>query len=282
MNPKFIKPAYIISINSVNCQLELKCNGIHLFEYKGKSSANGNGISIAIPINHLLLKNEKFNVNAKILPVHGKNSLERSSVARFQIQMLDYTAPKKTIVTLYETKTPDQATENSEIRPEIDLEGLPFYELTGGATSEILSFDIKGWTNSVDLSTINSRKLLSDTFNSYKDIQSIVDLKNIDKYLEVKAEQDQLLKTAYYYTRKEINREKQQVEEIFNETGLNIIPFNFEDVEIELMGKDNQLVRLKRRNGLPVLMLYNPFNKKTVKLDIKLHKKNINAPLSII
>ncbi len=282
MNPKFIKPAYVISINSVNCQIELKCNGIHLFEYKSKSSASGNGISISIPINHLLLKNKKFNVNAKILPAHGKNALERSSIARFQIQMLDYTAPKKTMVTLYETKTPDQDTENSEVKPEIDLEGLPFYELIGGATSEILPFDMKGWTNSVDLSSINTQKLLSDAFSFYKDIQSIIDQKDINRYLEVKQEQDQLLKTAYYYTRKEIDREKQQVLAIFNETGLNVLPFNFEDVEIELMGKDNQLVRLKRLNNIPVLMLYNPLNKKTVKLDIKLHKKNINTPLSII
>ncbi|WP_299248354.1 hypothetical protein [uncultured Aquimarina sp.] len=282
MNPNFINPTYVISVNTVNCQLELKCNGIHLFEYKSKSSANGNGISISLPINHLLLKNKDFSITAKVLPVHSKDSLERTSIARFQILMLDYIAPKKTMTKLFEISTPDQTTKNSEIKPKIDLEGLPFYQLLGESSAKILPFQLDGWSNSIDLSSISLQKLLMDTFNFYQKVQSIINKKNIERYLEITTEQDQLLQTAYYYGPNEIKKERQMVEEIFNEVGLNVIPFNFHDLEMELMGKDNQLVRLKRKNGLPVLSLYNPLNQKTVKLDIKLHKKTINAPLSII
>ncbi len=281
MNAKFIKPTYLISLNLVNCQIEVKCNDIHLFEYKSKSSAMGNGISISLPINHLLLKNEAFTIKAKVLPVHGKDILERSSLAKFEISMLDYVAPKKTIVKLFEIATPDQSTENSEIKPEIDLEGLPFYELIGGSVAKVLPFSLKGWQDSADLTKIDAQKLLLDSFNFYKKIQSLIDQKKVNDYIELTAEQDDLLQKAYYYGPSQIARERQQVEEIFNDSGLSVIPFSFKDVELEIMGKDNQLLRLKRRNGQPVLLLYDPL-KKTVKLDVKLHKTTLNTPLSVI
>ncbi len=282
MKPKFIKPAYIISMNAINCQLEVKCNGINVFEYKSKASAKGGGMSISVPINHLLLENKKFDIVATVLPAHNKKALEITSYAKIEILMLDYIAPTKTSIKLFQTETPDQSTDNPNISPKIPIKGLPLYKLKAFSSAEILPFKLIGWQKSISLIDYNSQSLLLDAFNYYQKIESIINQKNANKFMEITSERDKILETTYYYGAKEIERERLMLREIFNESGLNVIPFSLRDIEIEFMGKDSQLIRLKRRNGLPVLMLYNPLNQKTVKLDIKLHKKNLNSPLSII
>ncbi|GAA0719142.1 hypothetical protein GCM10009430_17860 [Aquimarina litoralis] len=282
MKLNFIKPTYAIQVSLVGCQLEVKCNDTHVFEYKSKSSQKGNGLSITVPINHLLLKNDVFTITAKVLPVHGKDTLKRSAYAQIQIVMLDYVAPNETNTALFTTETPSQTTENDEIKPKIDLEGLPFYILKAGATASILPYSLTGWMDSIDFSSLNRQKLLTDTYHFYKKVINYIDQKDIVSFSKITQEQNTLLEIAYYYGSREIKREKQQLENIFNETGLQVVPFNFEDIEMEFMGTNNQLLRLKRRNGFPILMLYNPINQKTIKLDLKLQKKTLEAPLSII
>jgi len=279
---KLISPAYGININGVNCQFEITCNNVIIFEYKSKSSANKNGVSIGIPINHILLKNGEFNFGASILPTYGEEYLEESSSLNLELYMLDYIAPKKTFISLLKLRSPKRTDpEKPKNAPIESLKGLPRYELFSKFIAKALPFNEKGWLNSIDLSKLSKQKLILESYNFYEKIYSIISNKSIGEYLSLVEGRDKILETTYYYGQEQILREKRSIKKLMEEPGLNLLPIRFEDVKIELMG-NSKLVRLVRKNNLPLLMFYNPLNRKTVQLNLKLHKKTATSEFSII
>lgn len=281
---KLINPAYGLNISSTNCQIEIRCNDVVIFEYKSKSSAKKNGISLSMPLNHVLLKNGEFDIRGIVLPVHGADTLEDSSTLSLELYLMDYVAPKETLISLIKLETPSKSGLKNMINPlnpVTSLSGLPKYELYSKFKAEMLPFNEEGWLNSEDLSKLSHQNLLMNTYNFYQKIHTIISNKNVNSYHDLVNDRDQIIELTYYYGPEKIKLEKQEINNLVQEPGLNLLPINFENVKIELMG-NNKLVRLMKKNNLPVLMFYNPINRKTVHLNFKLHKKTATSDFSII
>lgn len=274
---KLINPAYTLNISSVNCQIEIMCNDVTIFEFKGKSSKKKGGISINIPLNHILLKNGEFEIRGIVFPIQDSEVLEDSSTLSIELCLMDYVAPKESLVSLLKLKTPTRSSQGIVK----SLSNLPRYELYGKFKGEFLPFDEEGWTKSQDLSKVSIQKLLMDAYHFHKEIYMMINNKDIDSYLKLVESRDEIIQKTYYYDFKKIEDEKKEIIDIIEEPGLNLLPFNFEDVKLEFMGY-NKLIRLVRKNNLPAIMFYNPLNKKIIHLNFKLHKKTLDSPLSII
>ncbi|WP_298541131.1 hypothetical protein [uncultured Aquimarina sp.] len=281
---KLINPAYGLNISSVNCQIEIRCNDVIIFEYKGKNSAKKNGISLSMPINHVLLKNGDFDIRGTVLPIFDSETLEDSSSLSLELYLMDYVAPKQTLVSLLKLTTPSKSelnNENTPSQPLKSLEGLPKYEIYSKFKAEALPFEEEGWLGSSDLSKLSYQSLLVKTYNFYRKIHTTISNKEVDLYNDITYERDKIIEKVYYYGPEKIKKEKQEIKDLVQEPGLNLLPIKFDDLKLELMGND-KLVRLIRKNNLPVLMFYNPLNRKTVQLNFKLHKKTNSSELSII
>jgi hypothetical protein len=262
---KLIKPAYIVSVSSINCKIEVWCNDVIIFDYKSKSSAKGTRMSISIPINHVLLQNQEFDIRAIILPAHGKDTLESSSAAQIGLYLLDYVAPKETEIKLLSLVTPNTQETNPKKKQDVsinNLSNLPKYELSGMFKAEGLPFEVNGWINSINLSEIGTQTLLTNTYKFYKRLFDIIARKDTETYFQLTNERDILLSKVYYKNQKKIEVDNSQFLTVLNEAGLEVLPFTFKDIDIQIMGK-GKLVRLIRKNGFPALSLYNPISRKT-------------------
>ncbi|WP_062059788.1 hypothetical protein [Aquimarina longa] len=277
--------AYTLSININNCHAEIWCNDVIIFEYKSVSTQKKN-ISISVPLNHVILKPCEFNIRATITPRFRQESFEKDSFVRLQLFVLDYLNPKKTKTKLFDLKTPESSDipeKNTIELPSVTkgIEGLPYYEISGIFKDKILPFNEIGWINSVDLNEYDSKLLLMELFESYNTVYTMLVNKNAEAFLNMNAEKDNLMAVTYYLKSDEIKHHRNKIKNVIQNDELELIPFDISNIESVIMGKGN-VAKLRRKNGLPLIIFNDPKNGGTIKLDLKFHKKNATSKFSII
>jgi len=134
--------------------------------FKQVGSSTLKGFSFSLPINHILLKSEDFNIRAIIKPAFKKVSLENSSFARIQLLLTDYLKTPDKSVKLLDLKTPEESDlqkeeESGEAIPTKlkSLESLPYFELNTSFKDAVLPFNVVGWNQSVEI-TNKKQKLI--------------------------------------------------------------------------------------------------------------------------
>ncbi|MDH7448219.1 hypothetical protein [Aquimarina sp. 2201CG14-23] len=275
------QPIYTLSINVNNCNAEIWCNDVILFEFKPLSTQN-QGLSITIPINQLILKQSEFEIKAVITPSFRKETLLESSFVHLQLSVKSKTNNKNSF-RLLELKTPNAIDEENplNIKDVKTLEGLPSYELLGVYKDKILPFEALGWTESVNLLKQNPQSLLTQGFKFFKNLETIINNKQIPQFIKLNEDKNRLLKETLYLTNEQ--HEKCKIEDItlLIDKGYKLIPIDFDNIEHVLMGR-GRLLKLRRKNGLSLIVLNNPHKKSSAEFDIKLHKKTANSDFSII
>lgn len=277
-------PIYALAINSTNCQIEIRCNDVIVFEFKGKSTANKAGVSITVPINQFILRNGNFDIRGSILPIYGSKILEMTSYLRMKLVLFDANSPIKTRIELLDLKTPQKADNekaDSE-NPIKNLKKLPRYELYRNFKAEKLPFNEIGWFNSIDLSELSNQKLLKELYHFYQKIYSIINSGNINDFSRLVQNRDKILINTFYFNSIKAKGLIQEMVTYMNDKTLTLLPLPpINILKIDFMG-NNKLLRLVRQNDLPIIIFYNPGSQRSVKLDFKFHKKTSTSEFSII
>ena len=294
MKMKKIKhPSYEITINSVNCQLELWVDDILFFEEKGKDTEEfGSGIGVNIPFNPVLLKNGEHYFVVKILPPYGSDKLKNRTEVKLKIIISDSDS-------IYYSKAEREKLEDIELlRMETPWGGLdeginyPFYELKGEFTVDMLPFELVGWSKSVHLGDEDEKKLFQEVFAFYQQLHALMKERNAVKFETLQEEKEQLISKAFYYDyhvdiKKEpmyiamVEDRKNAFSELFAEEGLELVPLNPAELKL-LIQAHGKLVSLVRHDNTPALRFNDPKNGGEVEMEIRLHRKAPGTPLSII
>ncbi|MGY3795480.1 hypothetical protein [Aquimarina sp. 433] len=277
-------PIYSLSININNCNAEIWCNDVILFEFKPLSTKN-QGVSITIPVNQLILKQGEFEIKAKITPSFRRDTLTTSSFVHLQLSIKSKNNNKNSLK-LLELKTPDatDAVDKKQLlnikKPE-SLEGLPSYELLGLYKDKILPFKISGWTESASLLQQSPQSLLTQGYDFFKNLETIINKKSVPQFIKLNEDKNLLLKEALYLNQKQYETCKINDITLLIDDGYKLVPLEYNNVECVLMGK-GRLMKLKRKNGLSAILLNNAKKGVSAEFDIKLHKKTATSEFSII
>ncbi len=278
------QPIYFLSINIGNCNAEIWCNDIILFEFKPLSTGN-QGIAITIPINPLILRQGEFEIRAEVTPPFRKEVLHKSSFVILELSIKSK-LDSKVGTPLLKLKTPHPADAIKMKNPvKIEhiktLENLNNYKLLGVYKDKILPYKETGWSKSVNLLEQNPQSLLIKGFEFFQNIETIINNKLVHQFLELNEDKNKLLKETLYLTNRQYQECKAGDITLLIDGGYKLVPIKFNDIEYIIMGR-GRLVKLRRKNGLSLILLNNPQKRSTAEFDIKLHKKTATSGFSII
>lgn len=278
------QPIYFLSINIVNCNAEIWCNDVILFDFQPLST-NNQGIALTIPINHLILKQGEFEIRAAVKPSFRKEKLSKSSFVVLELSVKSNNSNNDGINLLrLKTPHPSDAIDKKEpikINDIKTLENLKSYDLIGLYKDKLLPYDEIGWMQSANLLDKDPQNLLSKGYDFFKNIESIINNNLIHQFIELNEDKNRLIKETLYLTNKQYEKCKIDDVILLINGGYKLVPINFNDIEYVIMGK-GRLLKLRRKNGLALILLNNPQKQSTAEFDIKLHKKTATSDFSII
>lgn len=283
-------PSYDISLTTVNCRFEFFINDILLYSFKPDDESLGTGQLVDIPLNSTLLKNGLHAFSIKLLPWINEKFVNNYSYAEItgSISDTDKIYIPKTQrdedIKLFKVETPWKKLEN-------DI-SLPFFELRGEFEAAMLPFELKGWSDSVDLKKETERKLFEEVFSFYQQLHALIAQRNATKYDELFREKEALISKAFYYDyhvneKKDpmytamVNDRKNATKELFAEEGLELIPLVVSELKL-LFQAEGKLVSLVRHDNTPALRFNDPKNDGEVEMEVRLHRKTKGSALTII
>ena len=164
-------PIYQVRDEKFNCPMELYINDVLVF-YLGSSGKSAGEQNIDIP--QYILKSGKQNIRVKIFPLLDKNKNFENFVSKdaqltLRIVHGEYEDMKnwKNFKEVFHMKLP---------KVTIDV---PYIELKGEFEA-VVPYELAGWSNGVDLSKEDSKKLEEEVLGRLKEIASLYETKDIE------------------------------------------------------------------------------------------------------
>jgi len=164
-------PTYQVRDEKFNCPMELYINDVLVF-YLGSSGKSAGEQNVDIP--QYILKSGKQNIRVKIFPLLDKNKNFENFVSKdaqltLRIVHGEYEDMKnwKNFKEVFHMKLP---------KVTIDV---PYIELKGEFEA-VVPYELAGWSNGVDLSKEDSKKLEEEVLGRLKEIASLYEAKDIE------------------------------------------------------------------------------------------------------
>lgn len=280
-NTNIKNKSYNITVRTGNSQLELLVGDVpvSLNLFWGEiTRESGMRISPHVPINSCILKSGKYKVAGRIYPRYRQTSFDIYSY----LMMAGYylkSGDRDNQYPLFTIETPDRLHKDGEMYNPI--KSYPYFELQTEIEVEV-SYEVEGWSHSVNLKEQNEEELKKEMQQRYDDIRQLIAKKDTAAFRQLIQEREDLLGTVYYYseTEKE-NRIKDLLTVIMSEE-FDIAPY---PQEAQLLyfaeGKMVTLVDPVNREG--VIRLVNRKDPKDiVSLEFRFHRKKPGQKLSVV
>lgn len=253
---------YTVKISAAN-PYEIYVNDMPLEKDYENGSSN-----TEIPINDFILKSGIQNIRVVLLPNKGGVLVDKLGMEHFEVKVNKYT---KGILNL----NPDDATLLKSINLKESKE-MPIVQKEIKINLTV-PYEVKGWSESVDLSKENQEKLKTEVLAKYDEIKNLINEGNFSEFSKKYKLRNKEVNESYYNNPDAIKDDYEWMKKrISNSKGHMKSITNF---SVKLNG-NNRIVYLENEDHESPLI--SDDGKSEEVYNILLHRPKPNAPLEII
>ncbi|WP_461532107.1 hypothetical protein [Sinomicrobium sp.] len=275
MMHNFEKPLYSV-YPTIYCSGSIYVNDVPVIDWFGEETEGVGGYAGDNLVNHVLLESGKYKVVGKMFPRQGQENITEE-----EVMMIDFFCAEADPGKWKDTR--------HKFHPRIESpwdglsEGVKhkYFEIMTEIEVE-LPYVLDGWQNSVDLTKMDEDDLFQEVIAYYRQVLSVLEIKDAPKFLELSMEKMKLQEQAFYFSEERKQSFKNGISKLFNQN-LEVESLDEKELKLEIIG-NGKLVRLIKRDGTQPLQFKSPDKTKqsNIELEIKLHMRSKNHGFTII
>ncbi|MBE8725688.1 hypothetical protein [Flavobacterium hungaricum] len=299
------KRSNYIYIHSADCQFEVYINDVLLTNFKGEMARKG-GITGGHITNFLLLTSGTNEIKVRMYPPYGDKVFKIGAAVGLVFQhfrdgnfkttvydekmrgkdgiILDH-FDKQWVGDKGEYGTTSWVEGHYEPKTPLPLKGLPIYEWRSTFEAQV-PYDLVGWHNSVNLEKEQedeNKNIKAELIAEYKKVHEIIKNRDVQAYLKLVKEREELLEKTMYYTEKDRKEKRKMAEELLNDGDYEIEPLFEETFQLEYQGYGKLATLLHKADGEGVIRLRNKKNPdENIYLDFLFQRKEKGGKLTVI
>lgn len=295
-----------IYLSSSKCQFEILVDDVSLFNLLGDVTKDGSGINGSYDINQLLLSSGQHEVKVRMyppfgVPVFGDGGDVQMVFSSFEnrdlrTELFNDSMGGKDGIHL------DQLNQqwvgesgdfskgtyvegHYKTKKGLPLKGLPAYEWKGLFKADV-PFNYAGWRNSLNLKKEQDdekKDIFSELMKEYQNIYTIINKKDVNKYLQLVKEREELITSCLFYKDQEKQQRQAEFVNLINNPDYEIEPISETTAKIEFQGYGKLISLTDKTDGEGIIRLRNKKNKgDVVYLDFRFQRKSKSDHLSVI
>lgn len=294
-----------IDIHSQSLQFEVYIDDVLLYNFKGEATKNQGGAIGSHDINPLLLSSGLHEVKVRLYPSYG--DLVFGDGGGINLVFFQYPYPNLKQVTYNENMNgeegifldqqkefwmaekgeygkPSYVAAHYESKEPLKLKGLPMYEWRSTFEASV-PFDYVGWRNSVNLKKENeeSDALKKELYSKYNNIYEIIKNKEIDKFISLIKEREELTGKTLFYGANEMKLRENEFIKLLKNDDYEIEPLFEESFYLDFQGYGKLVTIVNKADKDGIIRLKNKKNtNEVIYLDFLFQRKIKGNPLSII
>lgn len=299
------KRSNYIYIHSADCQFEVYINDVLLTNFKGEMARKG-GVTGGHITNFLLLTSGTNEIKVRMYPPYGEKVFKIGAAVGLVFQhfrdgnfkttvydekmrgkdgiILDH-FDKQWVSDKGEYGTSSWVEAHYEPKTPLPLKGLPIYEWRSTFEAQV-PYDLVGWHNSVNLEKEQedeNKNIKAELIAEYKKVHEIIKNRDVQGYLKLVKEREELLEKTMYYTEKDRKEKVKMAEELLNDSDYEIEPLFEETFQLEYQGYGKLATLLHKADGEGIIRLRNKKNPdENIYLDFLFQRKEKGGKLTVI
>ena len=193
-SPMKEQPIYTIKISSAN-PYEIYVNDMPLEKDHETGSSN-----TETPFNDFVLKSGLQQFKIILLPNKGKTIVDKAGIDHVEVKIYKYTKGLSNMI-------PDNAVILKQIDLK-DIQEMPVVIKQFAVTLDV-PYDIKGWSQSVDLSKENQEKLKSEVLAKYNELRTIINSGNVTAFTSQYKQRDMEVNESFLNNSEAIKEDRE-------------------------------------------------------------------------
>jgi hypothetical protein len=294
-----------IYIHSSYWQFEVYIDDVFLMNFKGEIAKGPGGITGGYQTNPLLLTTGIHEVKIRIYPAYGDLFFDEGAIGlTFQhyrngdlrTMIYDEKMRGKDGIRLDQSHeqwigekgeygTSSYIKGHYEPKAPLPVKGLAIYEWRSTFEAQV-PFDLVGWRNSVNLEKEQEdekKNIKAELIAEYKKVHEIIKNRDVQGYLKLVKEREELLGKTMYYTEKDRKEKIKMVEELLNNSDYEIEPLFEETFKLEYQAYGKLVTLLHLADGEGIIRLINKKDpNENIYLDFLFQRKEKGGKLTVI
>lgn len=299
------KRSNAIYILSSSVQFEVLVNDVLLYNFKGEASKNQGGATGMHEINPLLLTSGTHEIKVRIYPAYGEKLLSGGGSVGLIFQYFPFNNIKNITynssangssgILLDQEKEywKDEEGEygqanyvKAHYEPKLPLNfsGLPFYEWRSTFKADV-PFNLAGWRNSTNLKeeNENSDKISAELYNEYENLYNIIRDKQIDKFVSLIEDREELIAKTLYYGSAEKSLRTDEFIKLIKNDDYELQPLYRESFYLDYQGYGKLVTFLNKADKEGVIRFKSKKNPdENIYLDFLFQRKKKGDKLTVI
>ncbi|NRS87181.1 hypothetical protein HNQ02_000081 [Flavobacterium sp. 7E] len=294
-----------IYMHSADCQFEVYVNDVLLTSFKGEMARRG-GITGGHITNFLLLTSGTNEIKVRMYPRFGDKVFKGGAAVNLIFQhfrngdfrttiydeemrgedgiLLDH-HDKQWVSDKGTYDTDSWVAAHFEPKPAIHFDGLPIYEWRSTFEAQV-PYDLVGWHNSVNLQKEEEdekKDIKKELIAEYQKIYEIIKNRDVQGYLKLVKEKEEILEKTMFYTEKDRKEKLQMAEDLLNNSDFELEPIFPETFQLEYQGYGKLVTLLHKADGEGIIRLRNKSNPdENIYLDFLFQRKVKGGKLTVI
>ncbi|PQL92362.1 PH domain-containing protein [Apibacter adventoris] len=296
-----------IHISSKECQLEVLIDDVLLYKLTGDITKQEGSKSFNLDINQLLLTSGTHEIKIRMYPKYGLplfNNINplvnltffhyENSNFKDQIYFDDMGGSSGIELSASNEHWVDDqgiygepgfVEAHYEAKEPIKFEGLPFYEWKKTFEAEV-PFNFIGWRSSVNLKKEQEEEkkdIKTELFEEYKRIYKILENKDLQAYLSLVKERENLFKSCLFYEKNEKTLQEIEFTELIKNNDYELQSLFEETFQLEFQGYGKLVMLLNKADGEGIIRLKNrKYPDDIIYMDFRFQRKKKGDKLTLI
>lgn len=227
---------YMLDLSALMCYFEIRVNDVEVFAFNvdGQTSTD-------IPINQGILESGRQEIEVRVLPLQGNNTLHKEAYIRYKVVVFDVSSGDYKYMEQFD---------NHQTLP---VKGeIPVVVHKSNFNAKV-PYRIEAWQNGIDLKHADF-DIKPKLIEAYEKLSRYIEEGNYTAFIDAMRKREENIATAMYLSENEANQRISRLVDDF-QSGFRVAPIsdNF-IVELSAYGK---VATLKRMNGMSALFLEN-------------------------
>ncbi|MDX6181061.1 hypothetical protein SGQ44_02765 [Flavobacterium sp. Fl-77] len=295
-----------ITLNSGGFQFEIYIDDVLLTNFKGEAAKGQGGRIGSEQLNPLLLTSGTHEIKVRMYPSYGKKVFGPGGAIALcfyhyrdgDLRTMIYNEKmrgedgiwldqdnEQWVSTKGEYGSPDYIKGHFEPKEPLPLKGLPIYEWRSTFDADV-PYDLTGWRNSVNLQKEQEdekKNIKAELIAEYKKVHEIIKNRDVEGYLKLVKDREELLGKTMYYTEKERKEKIKMAEELLNNSDYELEPLFEETFKLEYQAYGKLVTLLHLADGEGIIRLTNKKDpNENIYLDFLFQRKEKGGKLSVI
>ncbi|TDW50128.1 hypothetical protein EV144_102563 [Flavobacterium sp. 270] len=294
-----------IYFHSSYWQFEVYIDDVFLMNFKGEITKGHGGINGGYQTNPLLLTSGIHEIKIRIYPAYGDAFFDEGAIGlTFQhyrdgdLRTMVYDEKMRGIDGIRldisneqwvgdkgEYGTSSWVKAHYEPKTPLPLKGLPIYEWRSTFEAEV-PYDLIGWRNSINLKKEQEdekKNIKEELITEYKKIYEIIKNRDVESYLKLIKQREELLGKTMYYTEKDRQEKIKMAGDLLNNSGYEVEPIFPETFQLEYQGYGKLAALLHKADGEGIIRFRNKKNPdENIYLEFLFQRKEKGGQLTVI